>query len=99
MGWQIGGIAPVRAAVGGDIERQFQTAPDAELVKCVAQIILDDLLGGANDVGDFAIGLAFPNQHRDLSLLGSYPITWLHEIPSALFGTRRSRASRACGHL
>jgi len=58
------------AAVRGNIERQFQAAPDAELIKRIAQVVLDYLLGGADDIGDFAIGLAFPDQHRDLNFLG-----------------------------
>ena len=60
----------MRAAMSSDIERKFQPAPDAQLVKRVAQVILDDLLGSADHIGDFAIGLAFPHQHRDLNFLG-----------------------------
>jgi hypothetical protein len=56
--------------MGGDVERKFQAAPDAEFVKGVAQVILDDLLGGANHIADFAIGLAFPNQRSDLDFFG-----------------------------
>jgi hypothetical protein len=58
------------AAVSGNIESQFQAAPDAELIKRIAQVVLDYLLGSADDIGDFAIGLAFPDQHRDLNFLG-----------------------------
>jgi len=58
------------ASVSGDIERQFQATPDTELIKGIAQVILDDLLGSAYDIGDFAIRLAFPDQHRNLNFLG-----------------------------
>lgn len=70
MGQQISGNAPARTSVSRDVEGQFQTAPDAQLIKRVAQVILYDLLGSANYVGNFAIGLTFPNQHRDLNFLG-----------------------------
>jgi len=70
LGWHGDGIAPMKAAVSGDIECQFQAAPDAELIKRIAQVVLYDLLGGADHIADFAIGLAFPNQHRDLNFLG-----------------------------
>ena len=57
-------------AVGGYIESQFQATPHTEFVKGVAQVILYYLLGGTDDRGYFAIGLAFPHQHRDLNFLG-----------------------------
>jgi hypothetical protein len=60
----------MKAAVGSDIERKFQAAPHAQFVKGVAQIILDDLLGGANHLADFAVSLAFPNQRSDLDFFG-----------------------------
>src|SRR5579862_2260749 len=67
-------VAPASATVSRDIERQFETAPYAELVESVAQVILDDLLGGADHVGNFAIGLVFPNQHCNLIFLGGQSI-------------------------
>ena len=69
--WRKGRIAPVSTAVGGYIESQFQATPHTEFVKRIAQVILYYLLGGADDRGYFAIGLAFPNQYGDLNLLGS----------------------------
>jgi hypothetical protein len=55
--------------MSGNIERQFKTAPDTEFIEGIAQVILYDLLGSADYTGDFAIGLAFPDQHRDLNFL------------------------------
>jgi hypothetical protein len=68
----------VSTSVRGHVECQLQTAPNAQLIKRVAQVIFDDLLSGADDIGNFAIGLAFSNQHGDLNFLGGQPITWLH---------------------
>ena len=64
------GIAPVRAAVSSHIECQFEATPHSEFVKSIAQVILDDLLGSADHISDFAISLPFPHQHRDLNFLG-----------------------------
>jgi hypothetical protein len=60
----------LHAAVSGDIERQFETAPDTEFIEGIAQVILYDLLGSTDYTRDFAVGLAFPDQHRDLNFLG-----------------------------
>lgn len=60
----------MKAAMGGDIEGKFQAAPDPEFVKGIAQVVFYYLLGGANHIADFAIGLAFPNQRSDLNFLG-----------------------------
>jgi hypothetical protein len=59
----------MKAAVSGDIQGKFQAAPDAKLVKGIAQVVFNDLLGGADHIADFAIGLAFPNQRSDLNFL------------------------------
>jgi hypothetical protein len=56
----------MKAAMGSDVEREFQAAPHAQFVKRVAQVILDNLLGGTNHLADFAVGLAFPNQRSHL---------------------------------
>jgi hypothetical protein len=56
--------------VCGDIECQFKAAPHTEFIEGIAQVILYDLLGSADYIRDFTIGLAFPNQHRDLNFLG-----------------------------
>ena len=37
-----------------------------QFVECAAQVVLDDLLGGTNDLSYFAVGQPFPDQHGDL---------------------------------
>src|SRR5690349_24822348 len=95
---QIGRLAPACSPVRRDVQRQLEAAPDAQFVKGVAQVVLDDLLSGADDISDLAVGLAFPYQSRHLNFFWSKPVTWLHGIPSALFGIRRSQALPVCGH-
>ncbi len=63
-------IAPGCAAVTGDVKSQFETTPDAKLVKGVSQVVLHHLFGRANYIGDFTISLALPNQFGDLNFLG-----------------------------
>ena len=62
---------PVLPAVAGHVHGQFQAAPDAQFVEGAAQVILDDLFAGADDLADFAIGQAFPDQNRDLNFFRS----------------------------
>src|SRR5437660_439270 len=58
--------ALARAAIGcrhgwPHTSRQLQTAPDTKLVEGAAQVVLDDLFGGADDLADFAIGHSLPD--------------------------------------
>src|SRR5437763_10213263 len=57
------------AMVDGE-QRQFQAVRDADLVIHVAQVILDDLLGGAELGGDFFVLVSLHNQGNDLQFLG-----------------------------
>lgn len=58
---------PVLTAVAGYIPGQFQTAPDIQRVERRAQVILDDLLAGADDLSDFAMGQPLPDEDRNLN--------------------------------
>ena len=40
---------------------KFETAPDAEFVERAAPLILDDLLAGADDLPNLAVGQSFPD--------------------------------------
>jgi hypothetical protein len=61
--------------VAGHVHGQLQPAPDSQFVKGTAQMVLDDLLGGANDFADFAIGETFPDQACDLNLFISLSLS------------------------
>jgi hypothetical protein len=56
--------------VCGDIESQLQAAPDPEFIESIPQVIFNHLFRSTDYLGDLAIGLAFPDQHRDLDFLG-----------------------------
>jgi len=81
--------------MAGHVERKFQAAPNSELVERAAQVVLDYLLGGADVVGDFAIGETLPNQGRHLRFFAGQLITGLHR-GSLLSGTWRWQALRVC---
>ena len=55
-------LLPSLAAVPGHIDGQLETAPYAQLVEGVAEIVFYDLFRGANGAGNFAVGL--PSQTR-----------------------------------
>src|ERR1700726_2578153 len=55
------------SAVAGHVHCQFQTIPDSKLVKYAAQMILDYLFAGADDLANFAISQTFPDQNRNLT--------------------------------
>src|ERR1039458_1879427 len=57
------------SAMAGHVHCQFQPTPDSEFVKCTAQMVLDHLFAGADDLANFAIGQAFPDQNRNLTFL------------------------------
>ena len=50
---------PILSAVVGHVHCQFQPTPDSKFVKCSAQMILDYLFAGSDDLGNFSIGQAF----------------------------------------
>ena len=58
------------AVVDGE-QRQFQAIGDAGLVVDAAQVILDDLLGGAEADGDLLVLAALDDKGDDLQFLGS----------------------------
>jgi len=53
-------------SVTGNVDGQFQAAPDTQFVECATQMALDHRFGGANDLPDFAIRKP-PNEQRDLN--------------------------------
>ena len=55
-------VGPALPSMGRDIHGEFEAAPDPEFVKDASQVVLDDLLAGADDSADLAIGHAFPDQ-------------------------------------
>jgi len=62
---------PGLSAVTGHVHGQFQAAPNAQFVEGAAQVVFDDLLAGADDAADLAVGQAVAGQPADLALLGS----------------------------
>ena len=46
------------------IQRQFQSVGDAKLVVDLAQVILDDLFGGAHFLGDIFVLETLGSRHR-----------------------------------
>jgi len=56
--------------VAGHVHRQFQPAPDAEFVEDAPQMVLDDLLTGADDATNLSIGKAIPDENAIWISLG-----------------------------
>src|SRR5204863_2034315 len=54
-------FAPFQATMAGDVERQFQPAPDSEFVERVPQIILYYLLRSPDGQGDLAVREPLPH--------------------------------------
>jgi hypothetical protein len=52
---------PIFSAMARHIHCQFQPSPDSKFVKCAAQMILDYLFAGTDDLPDFAIGQTLPD--------------------------------------
>src|SRR5579864_3273302 len=46
-------------------------------------MVLDHLLAGADDLADFTVGHAFPNQNRDLNFFRGESLTWGHDWASS----------------
>src|SRR3984957_7571670 len=90
---------PLLAAVTGYVHGQFQPAPDSEFVERTAQMVLDYLFTGADNLADFAIGQAFPDQYRDLNFLRCKALTRCHHwafsfVNTAIANFTRLRPSR-----
>src|SRR5205814_10353494 len=54
-------FAPFQATMAGDVERQFQPAPDSEFVERVPQIILYYLLRSPDGQGELAVRSPLPH--------------------------------------
>src|SRR5579863_4527797 len=76
-------LGPVLSAMAGDVHRQFEAAPDTELVEGATEVVLNHLLRGADDPADFAIGHSLPHQDRNLNLLDSQSFTGRHDCDSS----------------
>src|SRR5258708_12734687 len=85
--WQqtIGDLdVPVRCAVGGYVESEFEPGPYSQLVEGGAQVVLDHLLAGEQHAGNIFVGKTLPDEGRDLNFLGGQPITGLHGCTCSL---------------
>ena len=58
---------PVRSAVAGHIEREFEPGPDSQFVEGGAQIVFHYLLAGSEHAGNVFISKPLPDQGRDLN--------------------------------
>src|SRR5580698_4787252 len=65
--------------MAGDVHCQFQPSPDSKFVKCAAQMILDYLFARSDDLANFAVGQAFPNQNRNLIFLWAETLARGHD--------------------
>jgi hypothetical protein len=59
---------PIHSTMAGNIQRQFESAPDSQLVEG-AQIVLHYLFTCRNYFGDIAVRQTFPNQRGYLDFL------------------------------
>src|SRR5215470_10016424 len=70
--------------MAGHVHGELKPAPDAQLVKGVAQIVLHYLFGGAKRPANFTIGQAFPYQNCHLHFFRGQPFTRLHRMLCSL---------------
>ena len=56
-------------------QRKFQAVGDTDLVVNIAQVVLNDLLGGAEKSGDFLVLESLHDEGDDLQFLGSKAVT------------------------
>src|SRR5579863_2101750 len=104
-------VGPFFAAVAGDVHGQFQAAPNPKLVKGAAQVVLDHLLGGADNLADLAVGHALPDEDCNLYFFGGEALAGGHECASSRLNmamasltrlrpsripARKKRVSRCC---
>ena len=75
-----GFYSPAAAAMACDVHRQFEPAPDAQLVEGAAQVILYHLLGRACQVADLAVGQPLPDQGGDLDFFAGEAIARSHDF-------------------
>ena len=68
------------AAMASHIHCQLQTIPDSKFVKYAAQVILDHLFAGADDLANFAISQASPDQNRNLIFLWVETFARCHDL-------------------
>src|SRR5258708_16042739 len=61
---------PVRSAVAGYVEGEFEPGPYSQLVEGGAQVVLDHLLAGEQHAGNVFVGKTLPDEGRDLNFLG-----------------------------
>jgi hypothetical protein len=66
----IGFFEPILAPVAGHVHGQLETAPDTQFIESAPQVVLDDLLGRANEPANFTIGKALPDQGGYLDFFG-----------------------------
>jgi hypothetical protein len=60
----------ILAPVAGHVHGQLETAPDTQFIESAPQVVLDDLLGRANEPANFTIGKALPDQGGYLDFFG-----------------------------
>jgi len=60
---------PVRSAVAGDVEREFEPGPHSQLVEGGAQVVLHYLLAGDEHLGNVLVRKTLPDQGGDLNFL------------------------------
>ncbi|MGA7472325.1 MAG: hypothetical protein WBW60_06315, partial [Candidatus Sulfotelmatobacter sp.] len=58
----IRGLTPILTTMAGDINSQFESGPDTQLVKSTSQVILDDLLRCAHEFANFTICKPLPHK-------------------------------------
>ena len=75
---------PILSAAARNVHSQFQPTPNPNFVECATQVILDDLLAGSDNLADFAISEALPNQNCDLDLLRGEAFAWGHDCAPSL---------------
>src|SRR5258708_8037587 len=76
-------LQPVLAPVTGHVHGKFEPAPDAQLVEGAAQMVLDDLLGGAHELANFAVGKTLPHQGGNLNFFWGQALARHHDFISA----------------
>src|SRR5208283_129472 len=75
---------PVRAAVAGHVECQFQPGPDSQFVEGCSQIVLYHLLAGMEHGSNVLVGQTLPHQGRYLNLFCAQSVTGLHGCTCSL---------------
>src|SRR5258708_4000527 len=87
-------LQPVLAPVTGHVHGKFEPAPDAQFVEGAAQMVLDDLLGGAHELANFAVGQTLPHQGGNLNLFWGQTFARHHDFISACSKAAVARRAR-----